>query len=100
LTSERFGHVLTIEEHYWNRFNRFSRNGRVSHAYVSSASILKSDVKQIFFCSVRQHKDLLGYADFVSREVGEPTTLWSRFGHETCLNSFDEYLRLTRGKRT
>jgi len=98
--SERFGYILTIVEHYWNRFCRLNKAGKAVHAYVSGAAILKDEVKLIFFYSVRPHKDILGYADFIEREVGDPADLWNRFGQETCFNSFDEYLKVTRGNKS
>jgi len=94
--SDRFGYILTIEEDYWNRFQRQIKNGKSIHAYVSSASFLRDDVKRIFFYSVRTHKDILGCADFIERKVGDPVELWNKFGHETCFKSHDEYQKVAR----
>jgi hypothetical protein len=97
--SDRFGYVLTIEERYWNRFNRLNKAGKTTHAYVSSGDFLADDVKLIFFYSVQPFKEILGFADFIQRLVGPPKELWDSYGSETCLNSYEEYVGLTWGKQ-
>jgi len=95
---DRYGYVLTIEERYWNRFCRLKRAGKTTHAYVSSGVIFIDDVKLVFFYSVLPFKEILGFADFLRRMVGDPKELWDSHGQETCMNSYDEYVKLTRGK--
>lgn len=97
--SERYGYILTIEEHYWNRFLKQNKEGKIIQAYVSSADILKDPVTLLFFYSVREHRDILGYAQFVERKVGDPMQLWNSYGQETCLRSLDEYRMVIRGNR-
>jgi len=97
--SERYGYILTIEEHFWNRFLKQNKEGKTVQAYVSSADIVKDPVTMLFFYSVREHRDILGYAHFIEKKAGDPTQLWNSFGQETCLNSLDEYFEVTRGKR-
>jgi predicted transcriptional regulator len=97
--SERYGYLLTVEEHYWNRFVKRNKEGKTTQAYVSSAGILKDPVTLIFFYSIGTHKDIVGYAHFIESRAGDTADLWDRFGQETCLNSIDEYLKVTRGKK-
>ncbi len=97
-TSGRYGYVLTIEEHYWNRFCRLKEAGKAQQAYVSSGDILRDPVKLIFFYSVRPHSEILGYADLIERKSDDPAKLWTDLGHETCFKSLDEYQKVTRGR--
>ncbi len=40
-----------------------------------------------------------GIADFVERVTGDYKELWSKYGGETCLKSFEDYLDFLQGKR-
>jgi predicted transcriptional regulator len=57
-------------------------------------------VELLFFYSVGQYKDIVGFADFIERKAGDSTESWNLLGKETCLNSFDEYSRVTRGNKS
>jgi len=96
--SERYGYILTIKERYWNRFCRLNRAGKTTHAYVQAGIIFLNSVELVFFYSVHPFKEVLGFADFLGREVGDSKELWGSYSQETCLTSYDEYVRLTRGK--
>jgi len=94
----RWGYILPIEERYWNRFCRLKRTGKTVHAYVQAGIILSSDVRLVFFYSVHPFKEILGFAEVLERIEGNEVDLWNSHGQETCLNSHDEYVELTRGK--
>jgi len=43
--------------------------------------------------------DIRGYADFVERVTGNSRDLWETFGHESLLNSYDEYNDFLQGRK-
>lgn len=96
--SERWGYILPIEERYWSRFCRLNRTGKTVHAYVQAGGFLQTNVELVFFYSVHPFKEILGFAEFNKRIVGDSEKLWNSHGQETCLNSYDEYVKLTEGK--
>lgn len=40
-----------------------------------------------------------GVADFIERVAGDYKELWSKYGSETCLKSFEDYLDFLQGRR-
>jgi len=48
---------------------------------------------------IHPHKDIRGFADFVERVTGDAENLWKSLGHESLLNSYDEYYDFLQGRK-
>jgi predicted transcriptional regulator len=57
------------------------------------------NAKQLFFYVTHPHKEIRGYADFVERVTGNAKDLWKSLGHESLLNSYDEYNDFLQGRK-
>lgn len=95
---EKYGLVLTIREIYWWRFCRLSKAGKITHAYVLGGVVFTEHPELVFFYSTHPFKEVIGYARILQCIVNDSQKLWDSYGEETCLKSYDEYIRLTRGK--
>lgn len=57
------------------------------------------NTEKLFFYVTHPRKDIQGYADFVKRETGDAKDLWKSLGHESLLNSYDEYQDFLQGRK-
>jgi predicted transcriptional regulator len=57
------------------------------------------NTEKIFFYVTHPRKNIQGYADFVERVTGDPKDLWQSLGHESLLNSYDEYQDFLQGRK-
>jgi len=44
-------------------------------------------------------KEIQGYAEFIERVTGNAKDLWKSLGHESLLNSYDEYQDFLQGRK-
>lgn len=44
-------------------------------------------------------KDIRGYAEFIERVTGDAEDLWKTLGHESLLNSYEEYSEFLQGRK-
>jgi predicted transcriptional regulator len=44
-------------------------------------------------------KEIRGYAEFIERVTGDAKDLWKSLGHESLLNSYDEYQDFLQGRK-
>jgi predicted transcriptional regulator len=91
--------VLNLEK-FWNRLCNQNRSGKFNHAFVRRGKVGPKNAEQLFFYVTHPRKDIQGYADFVKRITGDSKELWESFGHESLLNSFDEYQDFLQGRKT
>ena len=90
--------VLNLEK-FWKRLCSQNRAGKSAHAFVRRGAVGPKNAKQLFFYVTHPHKDIRGYADFVERVTGNAKDLWKELGHESLLNSYDEYNDFLQGRR-
>jgi predicted transcriptional regulator len=57
------------------------------------------NAKLLFFYVIHPHKDIRGFADFVERVTGDAENLWKSLGHESLLNSYNEYKDFLQGRK-
>jgi predicted transcriptional regulator len=76
-----------------------NRAGKSAHAFVRRGAVGPKNTKHIFFYVTHPHKDIRGYADFVERVTGNAKDLWKALGHESLLNSYDEYNDFLQGRK-
>lgn len=48
---------------------------------------------------IHPHKDIRGFADFIERVTGDAENLWKSLGHESLLNSYNEYKDFLQGRK-
>lgn len=69
------------------------------HAFVRRGVVGPKNAKLLFFYVTYPHKDIRGFADFIERVTGDAEDLWKSFGHESLLNSYDEYKDFLQGRK-
>lgn len=57
------------------------------------------NAKLLFFYVIHPHKDIRGFADFIERVTGDAENLWKSLGHESLLNSYNEYKDFLQGRK-
>ena len=90
--------VLNFEK-FWSRLCSQNRTGKLIHAFVRRGVVGPKNAKQLFFYVTRPRKEIQGYADFIERVTGDAEDLWVTFGHESLLNSYDEYHDFLQGRK-
>lgn len=70
------------------------------HAFVRRGKVGPKTAEHLFFYVTHPRKDISGYADFIERVTGDAKELWQSFGHESLLNSYDEYQDFLQGRKT
>lgn len=96
--SQGYGYILMIKENYWMRFCELNRAGKTTHAYIGGGAAPPKVVEQVFFYVVYPFREIRGFGEFIERIVDDPEKLWNSHGHETCLDSYEQYDDLMRGK--
>jgi hypothetical protein len=79
---------------------RARRAGKSLHAFVRRRVVGPKKAKLLFFNVTHSHKDIRGFADFVEQVIGTADKLWKSLGHESLLNSYDEYKDFLQGKKS
>jgi predicted transcriptional regulator len=96
---EKYAYIVVNYEKYWNRLCSQNRAGKQAHAFVRRGVVGPKNAELLFFYTTRPHKDIRGYADFVKRVTGDAEKLWKALGHESLLNSYDEYNDFLQGRK-
>jgi predicted transcriptional regulator len=90
--------VLNLEK-FWKRLCSQNRAGKHAHAFVRRGVVGPKNAKLLFFYVTHPHKDIRGFADFIERVTGDAEDLWKSLGHESLLNSYDEYKDFLQGRK-
>ena len=96
---KRYAFIVLNLEKFWNRLCSQNRAGKHAHAFVRRGVVGPKNAKLLFFYVTHPHKDIRGYADFVERVTGDAEDLWKSLGHESLLNSYDEYKDFLQGRK-
>jgi predicted transcriptional regulator len=96
---KNYAYVVLNLEKFWKRLCSQNRAGKSAHAFVRRGAVGPKNTKHIFFYVTHPHKDIRGYADFVERVTGNAKDLWKALGHESLLNSYDEYNDFLQGRK-
>jgi len=97
--NEKYGYILTIEEKWWNRFSKDAESGKKVQAHVMGGRVGPKQTNLVIFYVISPIREIRGYGEFIERIVGDSKELWSIYGNETCLESYEEYYKLTRMKK-
>ena len=96
---EKYAYIVLNFEKFWKRLCSQNRAGKSAHAFVRRGVMGPKKAKKLFFYVTQPRKDIQGYADFVERVAGNARDLWKELGHESLLNSYDEYNDFLQGRR-
>ena len=96
---KRYAFIVLNLEKFWKRLCSQNRAGKHAHAFVRRGVVGPKNAKLLFFYVTHPHKDIRGYADFVERVTGDAEDLWKSLGHESLLNSYDEYKDFLQGRK-
>ena len=89
--STKHAFVILIKNEYWNEFCRQNHNGKRIHSYVRLGLAPPKETSTLVFYVTRPVGEIIGYADFIERKVGDAEKLWSEYGLETVLDSKKKY---------
>ena len=90
--------VLNLEK-FWKRLSSQNRAGKHIHAFVRRGVVGPKNAKLLFFYMTHPRKEIHGYAEFIERVTGDAKDLWKSLGHESLLNSYDEYQDFLQGRK-
>ena len=88
---EKYAFIVLNFEKFWKRLCSQNRSGKVNHAFVRRSIVGPKNSKHLFFYVTTPRKTISGYADFIERVTGDAKDLWETLGHESLLNSYEEY---------
>ncbi|MEM3627062.1 MAG: hypothetical protein QXZ25_03440 [Candidatus Bathyarchaeia archaeon] len=91
--------VIMIKDKWWREFLRFRDEGRDVQSYVQRGWAPPKGASLIFFYVVKPVGELAGYAEFIERKVGGADELWREHGHESVLNSAEQYFEFVKGQQ-
>ena len=96
---KRYAFILLNLEKFWKRLCSQNRADKHAHALVRRGVVGPKNAKLLFFYVTHPHKDIRGFADFIERVTGDAEDLWKSLGHESLLNSYDEYKDFLQGRK-
>jgi len=95
---ERYAYVLLNIEKYWNRLYAQNRAGKNVHSFVRRGLVGPKEAKLLLFYVIYPHKEIRGVGDFIERIAGDADDLWNTYGHESLLESYEEYMDFLQGR--
>lgn len=96
---KRYAFIVLNLEKFWNRLCSQNRSGKQAHAFIRRGVVGPKNAKLLFFYVTHPHKDIRGFADFIERVTGDAENLWKSLGHESLLNSYNEYKDFLQGRK-
>jgi len=95
---ERYAYVLLNVEKYWNRLCAKNRAGKNVHTFVRRGLVGPKEAELLLFYVIYPHKEIRGVGDFIERITGDADDLWNTHGHESLLESYEEYMDFLQGR--
>jgi predicted transcriptional regulator len=97
LGNRHYGFILISDEKWWRRLCERVEDPHKVYAFVRRGQVGPVHAKKLLFYVKRPVMQIQGTSDFVERIAGNYQKLWERYGHETCLKSYKEYIDFLRG---
>ncbi|MEM1565553.1 MAG: hypothetical protein QW510_00480 [Candidatus Bathyarchaeia archaeon] len=98
MSGERYGFVLISDVKWWEKLCQRTKSGHNVHAFVRRSLVGPIYAEKLLFYVKRPLMQIRGLADFVERVAGDAEKLWNMYGRETCLDSFESYIKFLEGK--
>jgi len=93
-----YGFIVLNFEKFWKRLCSQNRAGKTNHSFVRRGVAGPKNTTKLFFYVTYPQKSIQGCADFVERINGDARELWKTFGHESLLNTYEEYQEFLQGR--
>jgi predicted transcriptional regulator len=100
LPNECYAYILISDEKWWNRLCERKRNNNGIRVFVRRNRVGPLKTEKLLFYVKKPIMQIRGVADFVERLAGDYKELWNMYGDETCLKTFDDYVRFLKGRKT
>ena len=97
MTNERYAYLLIVEEEYWDILIQRAEGPSTTQAFVRRSRVGPLKVEKLLFYVTKKRK-VLGFANFMDRQTGNPESLWRAYGAETCFGSVEEYQKFVDGR--
>jgi len=97
--NEKYAFVIMVKDKWWREFRRLHHKGKQVQSYVQGGWAPPKNTSLIFFYVTKPVAEIAGYAEFVERKVGDAEGLWKEHGHESVLNSKEQYFEFVKGKQ-
>lgn len=95
---EHYGFILISDGKWWEKLCERAEKGRSIHAFVRRNLVGPVEAEKLLFYVKRPLMQIRGLADFLERITGDAEELWRKYGEETCLSSFEDYVKFLRGR--
>ena len=95
-----YAYILISDKKWWDRLCKQNRNSNETYVFVRRNRVGPLKTRKLLFYVKRPIMQIRGTADFIERLAGYYEELWSTYGHETCLKTFNEYTDFLQGRRT
>ncbi len=95
---EHYGFILISDVKWWEKLCQRTKSHHSVHAFVRRNLVGPLYAEKLLFYVKRPFMQIRGVADFVERVAGGAKELWEKYGDETCLNSFEEYVKFLGGR--
>jgi len=97
--SEKYAFIIMVKDKWWREFCRLHHKGKQIQSYVQGGYAPPKNASLIFFYVTKPVAEVAGYAEFIERKVRDAEGLWKEHGHESVLNSEEQYFEFIRGKQ-
>ncbi|MEM3578919.1 MAG: hypothetical protein QXL54_01690 [Candidatus Bathyarchaeia archaeon] len=95
---ECYGFILISDMRWWEKLCQKTKGGHNIHAFVRRNLVGPIHAEKLLFYVKHPFMQVRGVADFVERVAGDAEELWGKYGGETCLDSFESYIKFLRGR--
>lgn len=98
MLDEHYAFILLSDEKWWNRLCERTRSYSQTHVFVRRSLVGPLEAEKLLFYVKRPIMQIRGVSDFIERLAGNYKELWKKYGGETCLKTFNEYVDFLQGR--
>ncbi|MBS7647124.1 MAG: hypothetical protein QXD34_00225 [Candidatus Bathyarchaeia archaeon] len=98
-TEEHYGFILISDANWWEKLCQRTKSNQSFHTFVRRSLVGPVYTEKLLFYVKRPFMQIRGIADFVERAAGNADELWKKYGGETCLGSFEDYIQFLKGRK-
>lgn len=98
MINEHYAFILIADEKHWNRLLERKIANKEVHAFVRKNQVAPCAAQKLLFYVKKPIMQIQGVADFIERLTGNREELWTKYGAETCFETFDEYVAFSQGR--
>lgn len=95
---EQYCFILISDGKWWEKLCQKTKSSHSVHAFVRRNLVGPTEAEKLLFYVKRPFMQVRGVADFVERVAGDAEKLWEKYSGETCLDSFEDFIKFLRGR--